>query len=168
MSRRPLLTPVEQLAKAQSRMAPGGLLWSESPIPRRHTPRVPMAGEEPAAPGEICVDLVVDPDGHTYRPASGTFTAPTGTYWGTRLVLVTPVPWDNLRHRFYTPAGVLGRTIAVFGGPWAAGASVVMGMSLQVVSPAPEWGWMTLSYGSDVWATASSVRFCYTTIPPGG
>jgi hypothetical protein len=49
MSRRPLLPPVGRLAKAQSRMAPGGMLWSESPIPRRHSPRVPQAGEEPAA-----------------------------------------------------------------------------------------------------------------------
>lgn len=48
MSRRPLMHPVGRLAKAQNRMAPGGILWSESPIPRRHSPRVPMLGEDTA------------------------------------------------------------------------------------------------------------------------
>jgi hypothetical protein len=48
MSRRPLQHPVGRLAKAQNRMAPGGLLWSESPIPRRYSPRLRSSGD-PAA-----------------------------------------------------------------------------------------------------------------------
>ena len=47
LSRRPLQHPIEDMVKAHNRMAPGGLLWSESPIPRRFVPRVPAAGEEP-------------------------------------------------------------------------------------------------------------------------
>lgn len=50
MSRRPLLHPVSRLAKAQQRMAPGGLLWSESPIPRRHSPRVQQMGDDAVLP----------------------------------------------------------------------------------------------------------------------
>ena len=47
MSRRPLQHPIGRLAKAQNRMSPGGLLWSEAPIPRMFRPVVPMVGEEP-------------------------------------------------------------------------------------------------------------------------
>jgi hypothetical protein len=49
MSRRTLQHPIGRLAKAQQRMAPGGIRWSESPVPRRYSPRVPMLGaaEEP-------------------------------------------------------------------------------------------------------------------------
>ena len=47
MSRRPLLHPIGDMAKAHDRMAPGGMLWSESPIPRGYRPRVPVLGDEP-------------------------------------------------------------------------------------------------------------------------
>lgn len=50
MSRRPLQPPIGRLAKAQNRMAPGGLLWSESPIPRRYTPRGPAIGDDAPEP----------------------------------------------------------------------------------------------------------------------
>ena len=50
MSRRPLAHPIARMVKAQDRMAPGGRVWSESPIPGGYSPRVPMGGEDVAAP----------------------------------------------------------------------------------------------------------------------
>jgi hypothetical protein len=37
---------IGRLAKAQNRMAPGGLRWSESPVPRKYSPRLPMVGDD--------------------------------------------------------------------------------------------------------------------------
>lgn len=83
MSRRPLLHPIGRLAKAQDRMAPGGRVWSESPIPRKFSPRVPMLGEEPAL--LPCSDPTFDPSGMfgivAGTPTTATF-APTDAVFG--------------------------------------------------------------------------------------
>lgn len=176
MSRRPLLHPIGRLAKAQNRMAPGGRVWSESPIPRKFSPRVPMVGDDTPAPGgPTCIDLVADPDGHTFRPAGGgAFGAPAHYFWGISLHLTQTVPaGQSLRYEMHDATGItnLYALDPEDGGPFTSGAVITWdGWPGGAAEPTPDWLFMRLGYGYSPganWVTASGVRFCYSTTQPG-
>jgi hypothetical protein len=173
VSRRPPPVRGERMGLAVSRMAPGGRMWSESPIPRTAIRKVRAAGATaPPPPGwGTCIDLVTDPDGHTFRPASGTFGAPAlNYYFSITLKLGATVPSTYLRYDLHTAAGlnrVYTVTASDVGQPLAAGATIVV-YDQEMWDPPPAWTMLRTAAGTTgtTWVPASGVVFCHSPAPP--
>lgn len=122
MSMRPRESFEGRIAVAQSRMAPGGRRWSESPIPRPARRRVRgMAGEETTAP--IAGFTTQFP---TYAYTSGLYD---GWSFGSDITFAAAGMVTGLRYhhwettttpstmKVYTPAGTLLATTTMPGSP---------------------------------------------------
>lgn len=140
MSRRPQPPTVGRIDTARARMAPGGRMWSESPI---RTPRQRVAQSGVLVPGTQPIGAVIqDTQARLLAPADASYVcpmdeAPDGVTHAASLICATnyttitaPAGWDILASN-----GGIGGGLSQ-GGPMAWAIAVTTDVALGA---APEW-----------------------------